>query len=97
MICPRCGADMESYARAGVEINRCTGCRGVFLDRGNLEQLIDAETAYYQQQAPPAPPPPRYQPGYGQQAYNPPPSRPYYGDHDEHHGGHHGGYHGWRH
>lgn len=42
----------------------------MFLDRGKLEQLVDAETAYYQQQAPAAPQAPPV-PGYGQQPHYP--------------------------
>lgn len=47
MICPKCGAEMRMYERNGVTVDQCTGCRGVFLDRGELERLIDAEGAYY--------------------------------------------------
>ena len=39
---------MSSYERNGVAIDQCTGCRGIFLDRGELERLVDAEGAYYQ-------------------------------------------------
>lgn len=38
---------MTSYERNGVTIDQCTGCRGIFLDRGELERLADAEGAYY--------------------------------------------------
>ena len=38
---------MRSYERNGITIDQCTACRGVFLDRGELERLIDAEGAYY--------------------------------------------------
>jgi hypothetical protein len=38
---------MRSYERNGVTVDQCTGCRGVFLDRGELERLVDAEGAYY--------------------------------------------------
>jgi hypothetical protein len=38
---------MRSYERNGVTIDQCTGCRGVFLDRGELERLVDAEGAFY--------------------------------------------------
>jgi Zn-finger nucleic acid-binding protein len=31
-----------------MQVDQCTGCRGVFLDRGELERLIDAEGAYYE-------------------------------------------------
>lgn len=40
MICPSCGAEMRTVEREGIEIERCTSCRGVFLDRGELEKLI---------------------------------------------------------
>jgi hypothetical protein len=49
LICPKCGAEMRSYERNGVTIDQCTGCRGVFLDRGELERLVDAESAFYGQ------------------------------------------------
>jgi uncharacterized protein len=38
---------MRNYERSGIVIDQCTGCRGVFLDRGELERLVDAEGAYY--------------------------------------------------
>ena len=45
--CPKCAGAMRPLERSGVVIDVCTGCRGVFLDRGELERLIDAEGAYY--------------------------------------------------
>ncbi len=47
LVCPKCGADMRTYERSGLSIDQCTGCRGVFLDRGELERLVDAEGNYY--------------------------------------------------
>jgi hypothetical protein len=44
---------MRSYERSGVHIDQCADCRGVFLDRGELDHLIDSESAYYR--AAPAP------------------------------------------
>ena len=52
LICPKCGSDMRSYERNGITIDQCTNCRGVFLDRGELERLVDAEGAYYGREAP---------------------------------------------
>ena len=49
LTCPKCGGEMRSYERNGVTIDQCTECRGVFLDRGELERLIDAEAAYENQ------------------------------------------------
>ena len=47
LTCPKCESPMRSYERSGIVIDQCTGCRGVFLDRGELERLVDAESAYY--------------------------------------------------
>lgn len=47
LVCPKCAGAMRSYERSGITIDRCTECRGVFLDRGELERLIDAESAAY--------------------------------------------------
>jgi len=47
LACPKCGADMRTYERSGIHVDQCAGCRGVFLDRGELERLIDAEAAYF--------------------------------------------------
>lgn len=48
LVCPKCQSPMRSYERNGVTVDQCTGCRGVFLDRGELERLVDAEGAYYE-------------------------------------------------
>ena len=50
MNCPKCESEMRSYERNGVTVDQCTGCRGIFLDRGELERLIDAETSYYERE-----------------------------------------------
>jgi hypothetical protein len=73
---------MRQYERSGVTIDQCTECRGIFLDRGELERLTDAENAWHgAAAAPPAPQPqpqsypPRggyqqpYQQGQYQQGY----------------------------
>lgn len=48
LACPKCQASMRSYERNGIQIDQCTECRGIFLDRGELERLIDAESAFTQ-------------------------------------------------
>lgn len=53
MTCPKCHGQMNSYERNGVTVDQCTECRGVFLDRGELERLIDAEAAYTSAPVPP--------------------------------------------
>jgi uncharacterized protein len=41
---------MRSYERNGVLVDQCTGCKGIFLDRGELERLVDAEGAHYERE-----------------------------------------------
>ncbi|HEX6587245.1 MAG TPA: zf-TFIIB domain-containing protein [Solirubrobacterales bacterium] len=48
--CPKCGSEMRSYERNGVVVDQCTGCKGVFLDRGELERLIEAEGSHYERE-----------------------------------------------
>lgn len=38
---------MRAFERSGVVIDQCTQCRGIYLDRGELERLIDAESAAF--------------------------------------------------
>ena len=70
MKCPKCQGDMRSYERNGIHVDQCAECRGIFLDRGELEHLINAENAWAaapaQQPAAPPPPPaaPAQQPYY---------------------------------
>lgn len=45
--CPKCKAAMHTYERNGVVIDQCTECRGIFLDRGELDRLIAAEETAY--------------------------------------------------
>ena len=42
MKCPVCGdADLVMSERQGVEIDYCPKCRGVWLDRGELDKIIE--------------------------------------------------------
>jgi hypothetical protein len=47
LTCPKCQGAMRSYERSGVLVDQCTECRGIFLDRGELEKLVDAENAFH--------------------------------------------------
>ena len=47
LICPKCQGLMRSYERSGVTVDQCADCRGIFLDRGELDRLIDAENAWH--------------------------------------------------
>jgi uncharacterized protein len=50
MNCPKCESEMRSYERNGVTVDQCSGCRGIFLDRGELERLVDAEGSHYERE-----------------------------------------------
>lgn len=41
MQCPIDGTQLVLAERAGVEIDYCPQCRGVWLDRGELDKIID--------------------------------------------------------
>jgi uncharacterized protein len=40
MKCPICDIEMNIAEREGIEIDYCAQCRGVWLDRGELEKII---------------------------------------------------------
>ena len=104
MTCPKCHGEMRVYERSGVTVDQCTECRGIFLDRGELEKLFEAEANFNSRQAAsqsrpaapqpgyaPAPPPPAYgapAPGYGQPQY----AQPQYGQPQYGQPGYHGHY-----
>jgi len=104
MICPKCHGEMRIYERSGVTVDQCTECRGIFLDRGELERLFEAEANWNSRHAPPVAYAPPAQPGYGPPpAYGAPPQQAGYHGHYRQQGGHHGhyrqqpGYHGHYH
>ena len=43
LVCPKCGAKMRGYERTHILVEQCEQCRGIFLDHGELERLIEAE------------------------------------------------------
>jgi uncharacterized protein len=57
---------MRTYERSGVAVDQCTECRGIFLDRGELERLIDAEQSWHSAGRPPQEPSYQPQPSYQQ-------------------------------
>lgn len=44
---------MRTVDKNGVHIDQCEGCRGIFLDRGELEAISGAESSFYGGQPPP--------------------------------------------
>lgn len=78
MLCPVCKVGLHMSDRQGIEIDYCPQCRGIWLDRGELDKIIErsgtaeAPAAPAAPQAPPAPPSPQGGPwqqggGYPQQ------------------------------
>lgn len=47
LTCPKCDGAMRTYERGGVTVDQCGECRGIFLDRGELDRLIDAERNWH--------------------------------------------------
>ena len=43
MRCPKCGHELVEEERSGIKVDRCTACRGVFFDAGELDLLLQAE------------------------------------------------------
>lgn len=94
MLCPVCKVGLAMSDRQGIEIDYCPQCRGIWLDRGELDKIIErsADTA------PPAPSPetarPAQQPYPSQPVYPPQQQSPWQGggyrDDDDYR--RHGGY-----
>lgn len=45
MKCPLCSLDLVMSDRQGIEIDYCPKCRGVWLDRGELDKIIERSTS----------------------------------------------------
>jgi Zn-finger nucleic acid-binding protein len=48
MLCPNCDAELKLSERQGVEIDYCPKCRGVWLDRGELDKILERSGNYSQ-------------------------------------------------
>jgi hypothetical protein len=46
LTCPKCGGEMREHQRNGVTIEQCRKCHGIFLDRGEFEQLLSRESSF---------------------------------------------------
>jgi uncharacterized protein len=66
MPCPICRTGLTLSDRSGVEIDYCQTCRGVWLDRGELDKILErssVEVAPARRQVTPR------MPGYGSEGY----------------------------
>ena len=46
MQCPKCQANLMISDRQGIEIDFCPQCRGVWLDRGELDKIVERASRY---------------------------------------------------
>jgi len=74
MSCPVCRVPLAMSDRQGIEIDYCPQCRGVWLDRGELDKLIERSAPQaapaVQQPAPPPTAAPPSQHGSAQQPWS---------------------------
>ncbi len=63
MLCPVCHVGLAMTDRQGVEIDYCPQCRGVWLDRGELDKIIERSAQASGAAPQPAP--------FAQQSYRP--------------------------
>jgi Zn-finger nucleic acid-binding protein len=71
LLCPTCRVNLTMSERQGIEIDYCPQCRGVWLDRGELDKIIErSEAAGAPAPRASAPPPPPSQPQYREQSYD---------------------------
>jgi Zn-finger nucleic acid-binding protein len=55
LLCPTCRVDIVMSERQGVEIDYCPKCRGLWLDRGELDKIVERSVADAKAAAPSAP------------------------------------------
>ena len=46
LTCPNCSTMMRANQRYGVDIDFCPSCKGVWLDRGEIEKIANASKRY---------------------------------------------------
>jgi uncharacterized protein len=70
MSCPVCRVPLSMSDRQGIEIDYCPQCRGVWLDRGELDKIIERSgpAAAPAREAPPQANYPGQAPQYGHKA-----------------------------
>ncbi|MES2650665.1 MAG: zf-TFIIB domain-containing protein [Bacteroidota bacterium] len=47
MKCPSCNETLLMTEKRGVEIDYCPNCRGIWLDRGELEKIMENAADHY--------------------------------------------------
>lgn len=44
--CPKCGAPLLPVQYRGIELDKCSRCQGMWLDCGELDQVINQEAGF---------------------------------------------------
>jgi Zn-finger nucleic acid-binding protein len=44
-LCPVDGTELRRLERSGVQVDACPTCRGMWLDRGELDKILERESA----------------------------------------------------
>jgi hypothetical protein len=45
--CPKCGAELIPVPYRGIELDKCSGCQGVWLDFGELDQVVTEDSGLF--------------------------------------------------
>lgn len=83
MKCPVDNIDLVMSERSGVEIDYCPTCRGVWLDRGELDKILDRATGQAAPERPHAPSAPPIAPPLPSPLLNAPRGDRGYGKYDD--------------
>jgi uncharacterized protein len=62
VLCPLCESPMECRDKHGVEIDWCSRCRGVWLDRGELDSIVERAGRFLEIPRDPGTRPPGHRP-----------------------------------
>ena len=83
MKCPSCDVTLVMSDRQGIEIDYCPQCRGVWLDRGELDKLVERQAMMAARPAPSREAPPYQRPPGEHRSYE-------WDDDDHYRGGYRG-------
>lgn len=85
-MCPVCNVELRLAERQGIEIDYCPKCRGIWLDRGELDKIIDkSQSVPYQGQSTPHQ---AHRGEYREERVHHGPPPVHYDDRHHHYGGH---------
>lgn len=77
MKCPNCQATLQIADKQGIEIDYCPECRGIWLDRGELDKIIERSAQHYSNRD-------NYESDYKKYGYKDYDNRPHQGQHPHH-------------